>query len=603
MRGRIDGMTGEMLRAWAWDPARPRERLLALLVIDGYKSDIVVGDQPRQDLAGAGIGDGAHGIRYTVPGHLCTEATREVSLQVVDADGGMVEVDRRLISFTRQNAWLAGRVEGFRRGRCTGWAWDQRDGTRRLKVQAVWKGEVVATELADRERKDLLSAGIGDGAHAFEIALPPSVWQAPDPNEVLTIQTADGQEIGTIRLPENDLLKSLVDLGRQAEREGDHATAIKNLEEALRLSPDNVDALWVRARIAAGQGDTEKARALATQAFDLHPSHARAVVILGRLAHNEGNYEEALGYWQQVQPGDSAFRESLIKAGRALMRLGRPVEVLAPVRRALSLNPDDIDAHRLLADAHLAIGSVALAAKHLRALAAAQPADRKIAGQLQKVTGVEPRKSAPLSLEFLENPTMHDWQGPGEGAVTAPSERANGVVLRPAERRGSVSFLVSEPQEFRAGELPHYGLRVTGSGTAAELAFRFRKDVAPLLMTGLRLYVETRAAGDGTPAPMDVQLLVRVGGRDVRRTLLSCQARKRAKMEAFDLVLTDAEAAALEAGDAWLVLRVAAGRAALLRAPRPLLKIEPEQPRTTGYEGPPLPDLSRFGIAAAGARA
>lgn len=591
MQGRIDGMSGEVLRAWAWDPTRPAERLRAQFIIDGVESEVVVADAPRQDLRVAGIGDGVHGIRFTVPGRLFANVARDVALYALADDDQSVELDRRQISFQQRTHLLDGRVETFRRGRCLGWVWSPWDADQRVAVEAVWNGTVVGTAIADKPRKDLFAAGIGDGAHGFEIALPASVWQFPDADASLTVQTSEGHVIGTVRLPANDVLRSLVDLGRQAEREGDHRTAIKNLDEALRLSPDNVDALWVRARIAAGQGDTEKARTLARQAFELHPSHARAVVILGRLAYNEGNYEESLEFWRQVQPGDTAYRESLIKAGRSLQRLKRHVEILPVARQALQLNAEDADALQLIADAHATIGHLPLAVRHLRVIEKLKPNDKKISTQIQKFSGQEQVRQAPIPLEVLENPTLISWEGPAEGVVAAPTEVTKGVFLRPADRRGSLSYRVTEPQEFRAGDLPHYGLAITADRTPAELGFRLNANALGLVSGGIRLYLDARSIGDQV-APVEVALLLRLPGRqDVRRLLLSFEAQSRAQLHAFDLVLGEGEQIFFSTGEGWLMLRLAANRSAVLRAPRPLLKIGSPLFEVAGTEGPVLDAL------------
>ena len=55
-----------------------------------------------------------------------------------------------------------------------GWVWDGNT-ERKLVVEIVADGEVVATAVANCFRQDLLSAGVGDGAHAFVAKLPSRV--------------------------------------------------------------------------------------------------------------------------------------------------------------------------------------------------------------------------------------------------------------------------------------------------------------------------------------------------------------------------------------------------------------------------------------------
>jgi hypothetical protein len=67
---------------------------------------------------------------------------------------------------------ITGYVDELREDRVWGWAWDRRSPSLRVEIQ-VWIGDnPVAAALADRPRPDLKANGVGDGEHAFEIALP-----------------------------------------------------------------------------------------------------------------------------------------------------------------------------------------------------------------------------------------------------------------------------------------------------------------------------------------------------------------------------------------------------------------------------------------------
>lgn len=586
MQGRIDGLSGDVLRAWAWDPERPALRLEVRFLIAGQETETVLADAPRQDLLRAGIGDGEHGIRFKVPPAFMIGQACDVRLLGLGEDGGWVELSQRELHFDRPAAVLRGRVEMFRRGHCVGWVQDVQAPDRRVAVEAVWDGEVISRDIADRVRQDLITANIGDGGHGFEIAIPPSLWQFADPDKMLVVRMENGPEIGGLRLPTNDVLKSLVEIGRQAEREGDQAAAIRKLDEAIRLAPDNVDALWVRARIAAGQGDTEKARDLARRAYELHPSHARASVILARLAHNEGRYEEALQFWSQVSEHDSAYRESLLKSARALRHLGRESEVISRARRLLALNPEDIEGHQLLGEAYMALAAPTLAAPHLRAVAAARPQDRKIADRLHAAQSAAARPAAPrVPMEFLENPALRTWEGPAEGLLSAPTEVTRGVFLRPTNRRGQVRYRLCDAQEFRAGELPHYGLAVTAERAPAELGFRMDPQALDLLTGGMRIYMEARALS-AEQVPVEVSLLLRsIGHHDIQRQLAVLESGARPRLWDFALHLAPEERAHFISGDSWIVLRIGAGASALLRAPRPLMREQTLTLQAAGPEG------------------
>jgi alginate O-acetyltransferase complex protein AlgJ len=67
---------------------------------------------------------------------------------------------------------LDGRVEGVIDGVVVGWAWDPGQPAARLRVRVLVDRQPVVEGFAGLERPDLKAAGIGDGAHAFHVALP-----------------------------------------------------------------------------------------------------------------------------------------------------------------------------------------------------------------------------------------------------------------------------------------------------------------------------------------------------------------------------------------------------------------------------------------------
>ena len=67
---------------------------------------------------------------------------------------------------------IAGYVEAVTGDRVLGWAWGPRQPGLRVAVELRLGDEVVAQALADQPRADLASSGVGDGNHAFELAIP-----------------------------------------------------------------------------------------------------------------------------------------------------------------------------------------------------------------------------------------------------------------------------------------------------------------------------------------------------------------------------------------------------------------------------------------------
>jgi general secretion pathway protein A len=66
---------------------------------------------------------------------------------------------------------LRGHFDRADGGRAQGWAFDPNAPQRRLPIEIHCAEQLLATGVADRFRQDLLDAGIGDGYHAFELAV------------------------------------------------------------------------------------------------------------------------------------------------------------------------------------------------------------------------------------------------------------------------------------------------------------------------------------------------------------------------------------------------------------------------------------------------
>lgn len=75
--GNVDAVSDGKVFGWAWDRERPEDRLQVSVGCGGAVVASGLADQPRADLAGSGIGDGAHAFALDLP-----EGTPETGLTV-----------------------------------------------------------------------------------------------------------------------------------------------------------------------------------------------------------------------------------------------------------------------------------------------------------------------------------------------------------------------------------------------------------------------------------------------------------------------------------------------------------------------------------------
>jgi len=94
---------------------------------------------------------------------------------------------------------LTGFIDAITENRVFGWAWDPQKAAARIAIRVEVAGKQVATALADQTREDLATNKVGDGAHAFEVALPAGT--APDKMGVYALCPDTGERVELMHRP------------------------------------------------------------------------------------------------------------------------------------------------------------------------------------------------------------------------------------------------------------------------------------------------------------------------------------------------------------------------------------------------------------------
>lgn len=159
----------------------------------------------------------------------------------------------------------------------------------------------------------------------------------------------------------SDDVQDLVHLARLYLQERDFPAATNALEQALKLEPENLDALATQVRLLDSQGQTDGSRAVLADALQRRP--------------------------------DSAFLQ--YELGQWLLRHQQEEYALLAFSRAVELEPDNSDYRYTLAVSLHSLDQLQVAQKQLETLLTRQPANRKArallidywkeSGQLQNV--------------------------------------------------------------------------------------------------------------------------------------------------------------------------------------------------------------------------
>ena len=168
-----------------------------VLVAEGAPAESYLDDHNR------GIFHNAHSFQALYPDACRTEPA--YCAPRVEHGYALQRVRRRLaeraglpLAAPRQLGALRGRVEGFEAGehdevRVWGWAQSLAYPDAPVCLEVLVDGAVVALGYAKAYRADLAAAGIGDGRHAFDVALPPAL---PGGAAVTVRRAADGAMLG-----------------------------------------------------------------------------------------------------------------------------------------------------------------------------------------------------------------------------------------------------------------------------------------------------------------------------------------------------------------------------------------------------------------------
>jgi hypothetical protein len=225
--------------AWCWSPAAPALRRTVSVLIDGAEVARGLCDQPRPDLLGAGVGDGAHGMKLMLPA-AAAEPGASVTVMLRDVATG------RQVGAALAVTWdapppaapapraLHGNLDRVTRdGWVSGWCWYPDQPSEPVDLTILVDDEAVGSTQATVFRADLKEAGIGDGGHGFAFALP---WSAMAEKGMLTITV---RETGTGTVLGDPILMRAGRMAMAEER-------IQDLERQLRLLRSQLDEIGRR---------------------------------------------------------------------------------------------------------------------------------------------------------------------------------------------------------------------------------------------------------------------------------------------------------------------------------------------------------------------
>lgn len=163
----IDSKTPGRITGWAWMPKRPGERVRIEAVADGRVVATATANGYREDLKLAGKGDGAHAFDMHLPEDVAKTPPARLSLRLAGA-----RVPFHVFPQAASASALDFTVDTVGDDGIVGWIWAPATPEKRLPLELVEDGVVLAETVADLYRQDLADAGKAGGSCMFRFAIP-----------------------------------------------------------------------------------------------------------------------------------------------------------------------------------------------------------------------------------------------------------------------------------------------------------------------------------------------------------------------------------------------------------------------------------------------
>jgi tetratricopeptide (TPR) repeat protein len=220
--------------------------------------------------------------------------------------------------------------------------------------------------------------------------------------------------------------------------------AIGEYEKLAQLKPDDVETHLLLGQLYGLNHDSAKAEAQFKLAQKLDANSEEVALNMARLYSEQGDAKRAADVLNAIPVDDRSPRIEFA-LGASYEQLKNNKEAVAAYRRALDLEPDNLDTERALANALLADGQLDEALKVLDGIVAAEPQDAQSQVRISEIqrrqghydealkTLDKAKPLAPDSLELTYNEALiYDSLGRYDDAIAvltklvADTERADG---------------------------------------------------------------------------------------------------------------------------------------------------------------------------------
>jgi tetratricopeptide (TPR) repeat protein len=183
--------------------------------------------------------------------------------------------------------------------------------------------------------------------------------------------------------------------------------AIAEYEKLAQLKPDDVETRLLLGQLYGINHDSAKAEAQFKAAQKIDGNSEEVALNLARLYSEQGQTQRSVEVLNGIPVDDRSSRIELA-LGASYDQLKRPKDAIAAYRRALDIDPDNLDTDRGLANALLADGQLDEAQKILTTIVTAEPQDAQSQIHLSEIQRRQGHYDAALATLEKAKPLAPD---------------------------------------------------------------------------------------------------------------------------------------------------------------------------------------------------
>lgn len=205
---------------------------------------------------------------------------------------------------------------------------------------------------------------------------------SPEPREV----TEDPQDVGSV----HEDPQSHYEIARSLLAAGEVKGAIRTIDRAIAIDPDNPDYLCLKARAVLESGDREGASVIADSALRIDPRDPDLHEVLGDIRSKGGDHKGALQEYEASIVFGKDSPEVFAKRGDAFLETGDTDHAIESYTIAVARSPKDMDMAERLANMMISKGDLMGAERCISSMSASNPGSARpvvLMAELARVRG------------------------------------------------------------------------------------------------------------------------------------------------------------------------------------------------------------------------